>query len=229
MTNHADPNPNHNHTPERLNDPKAQNIPTTGASYYTETTTSDSGTYQPVNYTSTPTHTPNDMSYGPNNSYMYPQASGQAAAAQAQSQAHADAQVRAQAQAQVQAQAQAHAQTQAQTQHSQVHVADQNPLATFAAQATQIAQPDVMWRPQSSGGNTWHDWTAAVVDNQDRYSANALMSLGSMNGHRPSDNSVLDGSSVNNLNMGPMNNTTITTSAQMQWPLLLFSDGVGGV
>ncbi|KAJ8128925.1 hypothetical protein O1611_g4708 [Lasiodiplodia mahajangana] len=122
------------------------------------------------------------------------------------------------------------AQAQTQVRHSQVHVTDHNPLANFASQATQITQQDMMWRPQSSGGNTWHDWTAAVVDSQDHYSASALMSLGNANSHRPSG-SILDGGAVNGMAVGTMsmNNPTMTTSAQMQWPLLLFSDGVGGV
>ncbi|GAP85250.1 putative transcription factor [Rosellinia necatrix] len=231
MTISSNSNSNHSHTPERVSDSKERSIPATSANYYTETATSEPSTaYQPLNYANAPAHAPNGIAYGPSNPYIYSQAPGPVVTAQAQ--AHAEAQVRAQAQAQAhaQAQAQAHAQAQVQAQHSQVHVANHNPLANFASQATQMTQPDMMWRPQSSGGNTWHDWTAAVVDNQDRYSANALMSLGGANGHR-SSGSILDGGGVNGMNVGTMsmNNTTMTTSAQMQWPLLLFSDGVGGV
>jgi hypothetical protein len=240
MSPNSDPNPNH--TPERSNDPKELTIPATSANYYTETTTTDSSTYQPLNYVNAPTHASNGMTYGPGNSYIYSQTGGQVATAQAQAQAHVEARVRAQAQANAQAQAHAQAQAQAQAhahahaqaaqaQHTQVHVADHDPLATFATQATQqMTQPDMMWRPQSSGGNTWHDWTAAVVDNQDRYSANTLMSLGGANAQRPSG-SILDGAGANGMNMGTMSmsNATMTSSAQMQWPLLLFTDGVGGV
>ncbi|KAI1424439.1 fungal-specific transcription factor domain-containing protein [Xylaria sp. FL1777] len=228
MTINSNSSSNLNHTPERLNGPKEHAIPATSTNYYAETTTSNSNTYQPLNYANTPTHAANGITYGPSNSYMYPQTAGPVTTAQAQAQAHAEAQVRAQAQAQAHAQAQA--QAHAQAQHSQVHVPDHNPLATFASQAAQITQPDIMWRPQSSGGNTWHDWTAAVVDNQDHYSANALMSLGGTNNHRPSG-SILDGSGANGMNVGSMSmsNPALTSSAQMQWPLLLFTDGVGGV
>lgn len=36
------------------------------------------------------------------------------------------------------------------------------------------------WMTVQSGGNTWNEWTSAMVDpsNQDRYSANALLTLG---------------------------------------------------
>ncbi|KAI0799180.1 fungal-specific transcription factor domain-containing protein [Xylaria sp. FL0064] len=232
MTLNSNASSNLNHTPERISVPKEQVIPTASTNYYAETTTPNSNNYQPINYANTPTLAPNGIPYGPSNSYMYPQAAGPVATAQAH--AHAEAQARAQAQAQAhaeaQAQAQAQAQAHAQAQHSQVHVPDHNPLANFASQATQMTQPDIMWRPQSSGGNTWHDWTAAVVDNQDRYSANALMSLGGANNHRPSG-SILDSSGANGMNVGSMsmNNPALTSSAQMQWPLLLFTDGVGGV
>ncbi|KAJ3566039.1 hypothetical protein NPX13_g7284 [Xylaria arbuscula] len=221
-----------NNTSDQLTDAKEHAIPPGSNNYYTETTTSNnSTTYQPLNYTNTPTHASNGITYDPNNSYMYPQAPGPVTTAQAQAQAEAQARAQAQAQAQAHAQAQAQAQVHAQAQHSQVHVPNHNPLTSFASQATQITPPDVMWRPQSSGGNTWHDWTAAVVDNQDRYSANALMSLGGANNHRPSG-SILDGNDANTMNVGTMgmsNPAMTTSSAQMQWPLLLFTDGVGGV
>lgn len=251
MSINSNSNSNVAHTPERTENSKEHAIYTTGTNHYTETTMSDSSTYQhrqePLAYANTPGHTPNNINYGPSNSYMYSQAAGQVATAQAQAQAHAEAQVRAQAQVQAQAQAQAqahqaqaqaHAQAQAQAQaraqararHSQAHVPDHNPLANFASQATQITQQDMMWRPQSSGGNTWHDWTAAVVDGRNRYSADALISLGGTNSHRPSG-SILDSGSVNGMNVGTMsmNNAAMTTSAEMSWPLLLFTDGVGGV
>ncbi|KAI1436815.1 fungal-specific transcription factor domain-containing protein [Xylaria sp. CBS 124048] len=223
---------NPTHTPERMTDPspKEHAIPTSNTNYYTETTP-DSSAYQSLNYTSAPPHASNDMAFGAGTSYLYSQQSGQAPTAQVQAQAQAEAHVRAQAQAQAQAQVQSQSQSQSQSQaHSQVHVTDHNPIVTFVTQTTQIAQPDMIWRPQSSGGNTWHDWTAAVVDNQDRYSASALMSLGDTNGQRSSSD-MLEGRSVNSMGMGTMsmNNPAMTTSNQLQWPLLLFSDGVGGV
>ncbi|KAI0509076.1 fungal-specific transcription factor domain-containing protein [Xylaria bambusicola] len=232
MSINSNSSSNMNNTPERMNDSKEHSIPISSNNYYPETNTSNSNTYQPLNnYANTTTHAPNGISYDPSTSYMYSQAAGPVTNAQAQVQVQAEAQVRAQAQAQVQAHTQA--QVHAQAQHSQVHVPSHNPLASFASQATQVTPPDVMWRPQSSGGNTWHDWTAAVVDSQDRYSANALMSLGGANNHRPSG-SILDGSNdaANSMSVGTMsmsNPTLTSSSAQMQWPLLLFTDGVGGV
>ncbi|KAI0158294.1 hypothetical protein GGR57DRAFT_42818 [Xylariaceae sp. FL1272] len=202
------------HTPERLNDSKQHMAPQNQANYYPENNP-DPNTYQPIHYAETNAHTPSSISYGPDSSYVYSQPGT------TQAQAHAEAQIRAQAHAQAQAQAHVQAQT-----HS--HNVDHNPLTTFATTATQMAQPDMMWRPQSSGGNTWQDWTAAVVDNQDRYSADALMSLGSSNNSRPAAN-VVNGHGVNDIGMSTMGMQTpaMTTTAQMQWPLILFSDGVG--
>ncbi|OTB19356.1 hypothetical protein K445DRAFT_53319 [Daldinia sp. EC12] len=116
------------------------------------------------------------------------------------------------------------AQVQAQV---QVQATDHNPLTTFAAQTTQMTQPaHMMWREQASGGNTWQDWTAAIVDNQERYSATALMSLGNSD---PRPGTHVDGTGTNGLGMAvPMNGTPTTTTATMQWPLLLFSDGISG-
>lgn len=197
----SNPNPSHNDT-ETVNGSASHVIATPRNNYYTEATP-ESGTYPSLSYTDAAPHATSAISYDPNSSFLYAQAAGQVAVAQAQAHAHAQAQAQA-----------------------QVQTADHNPLTTFATQATQMTQPaHMMWRQQqSSGGNTWQDWTAAVVDNQDRYSANALMSLGSSD-PRPGAN--VDGSTVG---LGvSMNGTPATTSATMQWPLLLFSaDGVSG-
>jgi hypothetical protein len=109
----------------------------------------------------------------------------------------------------------AHAQAQTQGQ-----VVSHNPLSNFAAQATQMTQPEMMWRQEASG---WHDWTAAVVDNQDRYSANALMSLGAGNRSVGVVNDGNTGGSDMSIGVG-MNGATVPTTANMQWPLLLFHD-----
>ena len=112
----------------------------------------------------------------------------------------------------------------------------------------------MMWRFQVSqaGGSvpshtTWQDWTAAVVDSQARYSANALMSVGGSGSQRaahsesmgesmpagdlgiPVNVGVNGVSSVNNVNgvNGAAGSSVPTTSANMQWPLLLFSDPTG--
>jgi hypothetical protein len=179
--------------------------------YYGETTP-DASAYPPIPYNDASTHAPSNMAYNAENPYMYAQANQVPAA-----------------QVQAQAQAQVHAHAQAQVQQTQASVADHNPLSSFATQATQISQPsaDIMWRQETTGGNTWHDWTAAVVDNQDRYNANALISLGA--GARP--NSVVNdhGSNAADLGMGAqgMNGANVPTTANMQWPLLLFHDGPG--
>jgi len=59
-------------------------------------------------------------------------------------------------------------------------------------------------------GNPWHDWTAAMADSQDRYSANALL----------------------NLHAAPLRGSVEAppggdASAQMQWPLLIFHVDAG--
>ncbi|KAF3069616.1 Transcriptional activator protein acu-15 [Daldinia childiae] len=201
-------NPNHNDT-ESVNGSASHVIAAQRNNYYTEAG-SESGTYTSLSYADSTTHPTNTIAYDPNNPFLYAQAAGQVAVVQAQAHAHAHAQV------QVQAQAQA-----------QVQATDHNPLTTFATQTTQMTQPaHIMWRQQPSGGNTWQDWTAAIVDNQERYSATALMSLGSSD---PRPGTHVDGTGANGLGMAvPINGTPTTTTATMQWPLLLFSDGVGG-
>ncbi|ORY55922.1 fungal-specific transcription factor domain-containing protein [Pseudomassariella vexata] len=189
-------------------------------SYYTETGP-EPATY-PLPYSDPNANPANNLPYDPNteNQYnLYAQAASQVPTA------HMQAAPEPQAPAQTQAQ-------------PQTQVPDHNnPLSTFAAQATQMAQPDMtsLWRQpapgttSSSGGNTWQDWTAAVVDNQDRYSANALMSLGGSN--RPAVN-VTEGAEgmgmgVNggSMNVNGVNGAPVTTSsANMQWPLLIFHD-----
>ncbi|KAI0377533.1 fungal-specific transcription factor domain-containing protein [Hypomontagnella monticulosa] len=207
------PNPNSNNDTETMNGSTSHVIATQRNNYYAEAT-SEAGTYTSLSYADSTPHAANSIAYDPSGSFLYTQTAGQVAVAQAQAQVHAHAHAHAQAQVQVQAQA-------------QVQTPDHNPLTTFATQATQMTQPGhLVWRQQPSGGNTWQDWTAAIVDNQDRYSANALMSLGSSD-PRPGAN--VDGAGANGMGLTmPMNNAPATTTAAMQWPLLLFSDGVSG-
>ncbi|KAI1076207.1 hypothetical protein F5B20DRAFT_557099 [Whalleya microplaca] len=216
------PNPNTG----AMNGSMGHIMPTPRNSYYPETTP-DSGAY-PLPYTDA--GATNGITYEADNSFLYPQAAGQVVAAQAH--AHAQAQVQ---------QAHVQAQTQAQAQVS-IQAPDHNPLTTFATQATQMTQPaDIMWRqqppppqpPPSSGGgggsNTWHNWTAAIVDNQDRYSANALMSLGGSGPRGGPPSHVAVGSAPGDMGLGVgMPASVATTTAAMQWPLLLFSEGMGG-
>lgn len=90
-----------------------------------------------------------------------------------------------------------------------------NPLIAFPSQAAQhvTAQPsaDMLWQGR---GNTWHDWTTAIADSQDRYSASALLTLGggSRDPAAPGEPAPP---------MGPSNDVN-GASQGGQWPLILF-------
>ncbi len=112
----------------------------------------------------------------------------------------------------------------------------QNPLVAFASQAAQHVsnQSAEDWRPQAQaqaqlmvaaaqGGNPWHDWTAAIADSQERYSANALLTLG---GGRQED--IGHGAVSGEADMSGLGVGGTGTSHSGQWPLLLFHDGPGG-
>ncbi|KAK0624531.1 hypothetical protein B0T17DRAFT_492208 [Bombardia bombarda] len=109
-----------------------------------------------------------------------------------------------------------------------------NPLIAFASQATQHVAGHVAghaaddWRPTAqlmthNAGNTWHDWTAAIADSQDRYSASALLTLGSS---RQGD---IGSAMIDHVNQGEAMVGGVPTSHAGQWPLLLFHDGPGAV
>ncbi|TDZ39948.1 Transcriptional activator protein acu-15 [Colletotrichum trifolii] len=102
--------------------------------------------------------------------------------------------------------------------------AETNPLIAFASQATQhvsvpagtAAAAELLWRQSASQGTTWHDWTAAIADSQDRYSANALLTLG---GSR--DTGVSEATTVADM--------AAVAAPVGQWPLLIFdSTATGG-
>jgi hypothetical protein len=100
-----------------------------------------------------------------------------------------------------------------------------NPLIAFASHATQhvAGQTGEEWRPHTqllphNAGNTWQEWTAAIADRQDRYSANALLTLGSS---RPGDL----GANTDHVNQG--DGLATANPHAGQWPLLLFHDGSG--
>jgi len=121
-----------------------------------------------------------------------------------------------------------------------------NPLIAFASQATQHVAGQGMgdeWRPQMAaattpvsggsliaGNNTWHDWTAAIADSQDRYSASALLTLGA--GLDPSGPRDMSGGGGGGAQApGAMDQSAmvvVPSSHSQQWPLLLFHDGTGG-
>lgn len=94
-----------------------------------------------------------------------------------------------------------------------------NPLIAFASQATQhvAGQTAEDWRPHAQllqqPGNTWHDWTAAIADSQDRYGANTLLTLGS-NRDVAAEH-------------GNQDAMASASSHSGQWPLLLFHEGTG--
>ncbi|KAH8203568.1 hypothetical protein TruAng_002316 [Truncatella angustata] len=185
-------------------------IPPSRGNYYGEPTAEAS--YPPLPYNDPSGHDSGNLPYTTEDPYLYAQP-GQVTAAHVQTQG----------------QGQAQAQAQTQIQQSQTPIGDHNPLSAFAAQATSLQQPssDMMWRQTTPGGNTWQEWTAAVVDNQDRYSANALMSLGAST--RPSS-VVNDGASQPQgmgMGGGGINSANIPTTGNTQWPLLLFHDGTG--
>ncbi|KAK0657987.1 hypothetical protein B0T16DRAFT_70927 [Cercophora newfieldiana] len=108
-----------------------------------------------------------------------------------------------------------------------------NPLVAFASQAAQhvAGQAGEEWRTHqqllpsnlppnlpSNGGNTWQEWTAAIADSQDRYSANALLTLGS-------SRQVDIVTNTDHLNQG--DTLSAANPHASQWPLLLFHDGSG--
>lgn len=102
-----------------------------------------------------------------------------------------------------------------------------NPLVAFASQATQNMPPhteaDYMWPGR---GNTWQDWTAAIADTNDRYSASALLTLGGgamqhqNNQHIDSSFIVGPGSSLGQAGGPP-------PAAQQggMWPVMMFDNG----
>lgn len=115
---------------------------------------------------------------------------------------------------------------------------ESNPHQSFAPAghpaATGMHSPNDMWarqqhHPHANGApNTWQQWTTSVVDQPERYGANALMSLGAS---RPaaSDHHAYAHAGASPP-MHPMGSVDIAQQPQqqpahMQWPLILFSDG----
>lgn len=97
--------------------------------------------------------------------------------------------------------------------------AQPSPMATFVSQppqhvATQ-APTDMMW--QAGSGNTWHDWTAAIADCQERYSANALLALGGTGRGSLTTPSVLSDGAV-----GQTGGDMGMVPPGAQWPLIMF-------
>ncbi|KAF7541562.1 hypothetical protein G7Z17_g11916 [Cylindrodendrum hubeiense] len=99
-----------------------------------------------------------------------------------------------------------------------VSAAQSNPLIAFASQATQHVAPqpqaDMLWHGR---GNTWHDWTAALADTQERYSATALLTLGG----GPRDSVAVSGVPEPS---GLAANTMNGVQPAGSWPLMLFDN-----
>ena len=107
-----------------------------------------------------------------------------------------------------------------------------NPLVAFASHATQhgaeqseaassiAAAADMLWRPPGEQVNVWNQWTAAIADSQDRYSANALLTLGG-SGSRDTETIVTGGPGLG-VAVALTGTGASVPSHASQWPLLLF-------
>jgi hypothetical protein len=88
-------------------------------------------------------------------------------------------------------------------------VAQVNPMLAFS----QPPQPDMLWQGR---GNTWHDWTSAIADTQDRFSASTLLTLGG--GTRD----VSAGAGVPGVTASSSANDINSLQQAGQWPLIIF-------
>ncbi|KAF4963434.1 hypothetical protein FSARC_8531 [Fusarium sarcochroum] len=91
-------------------------------------------------------------------------------------------------------------------------VAQTNPMLAFS-QPVQVPQPDMLWQGR---GNTWHDWTTAIADNQDRFSASTLLTLGG------STRDASAGAGVPGVTSSPSANDINSIQQGGQWPLIIF-------
>ncbi|KAL4724646.1 hypothetical protein ACLX1H_008088 [Fusarium chlamydosporum] len=91
-------------------------------------------------------------------------------------------------------------------------VAQVNPMLAFS-QAGQVPQPDILWQGR---GNTWHDWTSAIADTQDRFSASTLLTLGG------NTRDASTGASVPGVTASPSANDINNIQNGGQWPLIIF-------
>lgn len=93
-----------------------------------------------------------------------------------------------------------------------------NPLVAFASQATQhvdgsSASAQMMWDGRDTA---WNNWTSAVVHGNERYGANALMSLG---------NGARDASMLQEVSGHAAGDGGVVQQGE-QWPLILFDHGL---
>lgn len=100
-----------------------------------------------------------------------------------------------------------------------------NPLADFVPQASQHiaaqAATDVMW--QGGRGNSWQDWTTAIADGQERYSASALLTLGNT-GRASVASSIMTESGVGQTTAGDIG----LVPPGAQWPMVIFDHPTQG-
>ncbi|CEI68212.1 unnamed protein product [Fusarium venenatum] len=90
-------------------------------------------------------------------------------------------------------------------------VAQVNPMLAFS-QSAQVPQPDMLWQGR---GNTWHDWTSAIADTQDRFSASTLLTLGG------NTRDASTGAGVPGVTASPANDINNIQNGG-QWPLIIF-------
>jgi hypothetical protein len=91
-------------------------------------------------------------------------------------------------------------------------VAQVNPMLAFS-QSAQVSQPDMLWQGR---GNTWHDWTSAIADTQDRFSASTLLTLGG------NTRDASTGAGVPGVTASPSANDINNIQNGGQWPLIIF-------
>ncbi|KAF4450940.1 hypothetical protein F53441_6001 [Fusarium austroafricanum] len=91
-------------------------------------------------------------------------------------------------------------------------VAQVNPMLAFS-QPAQVPQHEMLWQGR---GNTWHDWTSAIADTQDRFSASTLLTLGG------STRDASAGAGVPGVTSSPSANDINSIQQGGQWPLIIF-------
>ncbi|KAF4341792.1 transcriptional activator acu-15 [Fusarium beomiforme] len=89
-------------------------------------------------------------------------------------------------------------------------VAQVNQMLAFSQPPQVPPQPEMLWQ---SRGNTWHDWTEAITDTQDRFSASTLLTLGG---------STRDASTGAGVTSSPSANDINSIQQGGQWPLIIF-------
>lgn len=101
----------------------------------------------------------------------------------------------------------------------------ESPLVAFASQATQHMPPhteaDYLWPNR----NPWQDWTAAIADTNDRYSANALLTVGG-GAMQHQNNQHMDSSFIvsHSNSMGQQGGIHPSAQPAQTWPVMMFDN-----